>query len=270
MLLSNKNIRVIWTALALAVVGCGDVERLSGTDAGHRVVRIAAAADLKFAMDEFLAIFREEHPEIAIDVSYGSSGSLFAQLSNGAPYDLFLSADMDYPRRLIDEGVVLEDSEFRYAMGHLVVWAPKESPLDVERLGLDALTEPSAGSVAIANPQFAPYGRAAEAALRNSGVYKAVQNRLVLGENVAQTAQFVESGAADAGIISLSLALSPALRDKGRFREIPPNLYAPIEQGGVILRWARDREATRRFHAFLVGPTGKEILKRYGFSVPEE
>jgi molybdate transport system substrate-binding protein len=155
-------------------------------------------------------------------------------------------------------------------VGQIVVWVPNGVPIDVQRLGIHAVLDPAAKKAAIANPRHAPYGRAAEAALRNLGVYERVRDRLVLGENIAQTAHFVESGAADVGIIALSLALAPAMQDKGRYWLVPLEAYPTLEQGSVILNWAEDPEATARFRAFVAGPRGREILKRYGFLVPRK
>jgi molybdate transport system substrate-binding protein len=233
-------------------------------------VRVAAAADLKFALPDVVAAFHEAHPDIRVSVSYGASGEFFAQLSNGGPFDLFLSADMDYPRRLVAEGLADKDSEFVYAIGHLVVWVPRASPLDVERRGVEALLDPAVKKVAIANPRHAPYGRAAEAALKGLGVYDQIRDRLVLGENIAQTAQFAQSGAADAGVIALSLALSPTMRDEGKFWRVPADAFPQLEQGGVILNGARDREAAGAFRAYLMSPEGKAILRRFGFALPGE
>jgi molybdate transport system substrate-binding protein len=253
-----------------AVTGCARPGKEAATDGGSRVVSVAAAADLRFALDDVLTPFRSSHPDIQVRVTYGSSGNFFAQLNNRAPFDLFLSADMDYPRRLIDQGLADPDSAFVYAVGHLVVWVPRHSALDVGRLGRRALLEPSVRKIAIANPRHAPYGRAAEAALKTAGLYDKVQERLVYGENVAQTAQFVQTGAADVGIIALSLALAPTLRDEGRYREIAVDSYPRLEQGGVILSWAKDREAAEVLRAFVAGDEGKAILRRYGFSLPGE
>jgi molybdate transport system substrate-binding protein len=237
---------------------------------GERVVRVAAAADLKSALEDVVAAFRPGHPGIRVEVTPGSSGKLFAQLSNRAPFDLFLSADVEYPRRLIAEGLAVKDSEFVYAVGHLVVWVPRTSPLDVQKLGVKALLDLAARKVAIANPRFAPYGRAAEAALKSQGVYEQVRDRLVFGENIQQAAQFVHTGGADAGLLALSLAVAPPLRDEGRYAEVPADAYPRIDQGGVILSWAQDREAAEALRAFLIGPEGKAVLRRYGFFVPGE
>jgi molybdate transport system substrate-binding protein len=255
---------MVFTGLLATLAGC---TRDKGS---QREVSVAAAADLKFAFDEVASEFQTKHPGIKVTPTYGSSGNFYAQLSNKAPFDLYLSADVDYPRKLIDSGLALQPSEFVYAIGQIVVWVPNDSRLDFARLGLKALADPSVKKLAIANPRHAPYGRAAEAALKKLGVYDTVKDRLVLGENIAQTAQFVESGAADAGIIAQSLALTATLRDKGRYWTVPLDAYPRLEQGGVILTWARDREAAQALTAFMAGTEGRRILKRYGFLVPGE
>jgi molybdate transport system substrate-binding protein len=180
---------------------------------GKQEVRVAAAADLKFALEEVVQAFGQRHPRIDAKVTYGASGTFFAQLSNRAPFDLYLSADVDYPRKLIEQGLADKDSEFLYAVGHVVVWVPQSSPVDVQKFGVKALLDPSIKKVTIANPKHAPYGRAAEAALKSLGVYEDLKDKLVLGENIAQAAQFVQSGSADAGVIAMSLALAPPMRD---------------------------------------------------------
>jgi molybdate transport system substrate-binding protein len=247
----------------LLLAGCG------GAAAGDRdgaVLRIAAAADLRFALEEVLVAYREAHPEVGVRVSYGSSGTLLSQLENEAPFDVYLSADVAYAERLAAEGLVAPDGVFTYAVGRIVVWAPDASPIDVERLGLRALLHPSVRKVAIANPEHAPYGRAAVAAMRSAGVYERVEDRLVLGENAAQAAQFVQTGAADIGVVPLSLALAPGAG--GRRFEIPASAHPPIVQGGAILRWASDLETARAFVDVLLGPAGREALRRYGFEEP--
>lgn len=235
-----------------------------------REVRIAAAADLKFALDELSAAFRAKHPDVAVTPTFGSSGNFFAQLSGDAPFDLFLSADIEYPRKLIDQGKAAPDSLFRYAVGRIVVWVPDESKLDVSGRGVQVLADPAVRKVAIANPRHAPYGRAAEAAMRGAGVYERVKDRLVLGENVAQAAQFVQSGAADVGVIALSLAVSPRMREKGRYAEVPLDRYPRIEQGGVVLEWAKDPGAAGAFREFMLSAEGKAVLAAYGFAAAPE
>lgn len=257
--------------LAALVCGCAESFPSAASSPSRAVtVSVAAAADLKFALDEVIGKFEQEHSGIRIQVTYGSSGNFYAQLANRAPFDIYFSADVSYPRRLVEQGLAAKESEFLYAVGQIVVWVPNGSSIDVEKLGIAAVLDPAVRKVAIANPQHAPYGRAAEAAMRSLGVEEQVRERLVLGENVAQTAQFVESGAADVGIIALSLAMAPALRDKGRYWLVPLDAYPAIEQGSVILNWAKDRKATEAFRAFVSGPQGREILKQYGFILPGE
>ena len=228
---------------------------------------MAAAADLRFALDELTGAFRRAHPDLAVSVAYGSSGNLYSQLLSGAPFDVFLSADVVYPRQLAARDLTVPDSEFSYATGQLVVWVPATSGLDVEHLGLRALADGSAKHVAIANPAHAPYGRAAEAALRSAGVYDEVRPKLVLGESVSQALQFVQSGAADAGVVALSLAVSPTA-GQGRYAAVPLDLYPRIDQSGVVLRAAADRNAAMTFRAFMLGGSARAVLKRFGFTVP--
>lgn len=267
-----RSTSVLAFLLLLSVImGCmGEPSSNSNSPQASRQVAVAAAADLKFAFDELIGEFENDHPDIDVQVTYGSSGNFFAQLSNKAPFDIYFSADIAYPRKLVERGLADKDSEFLYAVGQIVMWVPNDSPIDVEKLGIQALLDPAARKVAIANPQHAPYGRAAESALKSLGVYEQVKDRLVLGENIAQTAQFVESGAADVGVIALSLAMAPAMKDKGRYWRVPLDAYPTMEQGSVVLNWAKDREATEEFRSFVAGPRGREILKRYGFILPGE
>jgi len=208
-------------------------------------VRVAAAADLNAALGELIARFGASH-DVDVSVSYGSSGTFYAQLLNHAPFDLFFSADLEYPKQLASRGLTMPGTEFTYAVGRLVLWAPLSSSLDPEQQGLRALLAPSVAHVAIANPEHAPYG-----------------------ENVAQAMQFVQSGAADAGIVALSLALAPSVKGQGRRFEIPLSMYPRMEQGGTILRWAVDPAAARLLREFVLGADGRAILERYGFFLPE-
>jgi molybdate transport system substrate-binding protein len=236
--------------------------------AEHAVVRVAAAADTKFAFDEIIEAFRRQRAEIEVRVTYGSSGNFYAQLSNQAPYDMFLSADLEYARRLIREGRAAPDSEFLYGVGRLVVWVSRRSSIDVEMLGIEALRDPLVRKVAIANPVHAPYGRAAVTAMKNLGVYDKIKDRLVYGDSVMQAFQFIESSSADIGIVSHSLALAPPLRDKGRLWEIPLDAYPRQDQGGVILSWAQNRAAADALRNFVLSGDAKTILHRYGFETP--
>ena len=231
-----------------------------------RRVTVAAAADLKWALEEVRRDFAKDHPGVQVEVTFGSSGQFYAQLTQKAPFDLFLSADLDYARKLQDAG--LGHGLFTYATGRLALIVPAGSPLDLSGLGLRALLEPGIQHVAMANPAHAPYGRAAQAALAAAGLTAQVQPKLVLGENVAQAAQYVHSGAAQAGLVALSLALAPELSGRIRTWVVPAKLHPPLEQGGVILAWAREPEAAEAFRAFLAGPRGAAILARYGFEAP--
>jgi molybdate transport system substrate-binding protein len=213
-------------------------------------------------MDPISTAFARAHPGAEIRPTFGSSGNFYAQIRNGAPFDVFLSADKDYPRKLAAERIGVADSVFPYAIGRIVVWIPAASRLDPAT----ALHDSSVRRLAIANPEHAPYGAAARAALRSLGLYDALAGKLVLGENVAQTFGFVESGAADAGIVALSLAVAPAAQGKGRYWEIPPDAYPRIEQAGILLK---DTPDARDFRAFLTGTRGRDILQRFGFSAPE-
>jgi molybdate transport system substrate-binding protein len=231
-------------------------------------VRIAAASDLKFALDEIVALVAEEQPEVEVTTTYGSSGTFLSQIVNGAPFDLFLSADLAYPQELVAQGLASEEDLFPYAVGRLVLWAGDGGRLDPDD-GLAGLAAPDVRRVAIANPEHAPYGVAAVEALRSAGVFDEVEPKLVLGENVAQAAEFVQSGNADAGIVALSLVKSDPLRDVGSWVEVPLDAYARLDQGGVVLGSARDPDAARLVRDAMLGPEGAAILARYGFSLPD-
>lgn len=244
-----------------------DTVLAAGSPAGK--VRIAAASDLRFALGEVAERFEEMHAQCKVDVVYGASGSLFAQITNKAPFDVFLSADVEYPLQLINEGVAIADSQFSYGKGRLVVWVPNDSAIDLDNLGIRALAAQDVKKIAIANPRHAPYGRAAEAALKSLDIYDEVQDRLVFGENVSQAAQLVESGAADAGVIALSLAIAPTMKTKGRYWVVPADAYPPLEQGGVVLKAAEAPEAARAFCEFLQSSEARGILKGYGFTIED-
>ncbi|MDE3245425.1 MAG: molybdate ABC transporter substrate-binding protein [Acidobacteriota bacterium] len=237
----------------------------SGFRLQAQVVRVAAASDLRWALEEVSAAFQRDHPG-KIQVTYGSSGNFHAQLINKAPFDLFLSADVEYPQDLVQRGLGVKDTRFDYGVGRLVLWVPKASPIPVEKLGLAALGHPSARKIALANPRHAPYGRAAEAALKKAGLLEAMGSKLVLGENISQTAQFVQSGAADIGFLALSLVVAGPLKDQGRWWMVPAEDHPTIRQGGVILTWAQDPALARVFVEYLQGPEGSRIMKQYGFS----
>jgi molybdate transport system substrate-binding protein len=265
-----KRIAVIFVvALAglLGVAGCRAGEGGRSGPPEKRVLSVAAASDLRFAMDELLVVFRKARPDTTVAVTYGSSGTFFAQIVNGAPFDVFLSADVTYPRQLADRGLALAGSEFTYALGRIVVWAPASSTLDIQVLGLRALTDPSVARVAIANPAHAPYGRAALAAIRSAGIYDAVAPKLVLGENIAQAFQFVQSGSADVGVVALSLAMAPPAAG-GHYVKVPLEAHPPLTQGGLILKSTQHLEEAQAFRSLLTGAEGRAVLARFGL-LPE-
>jgi molybdate transport system substrate-binding protein len=247
----------------LVIAVLAGVTAVGQTRPDEAVVRVAAASDLKFALDDIAQRLARTRPALAVRPTYGSSGVVHAQLRQQAPYDVFLSADIEYPRDLVSRGIGAERDLFTYAVGRLVAWIPESSPLAIERDGLRALA--AARRVAIANPRHAPYGRAAEAALRHAGVWDVVSGRLALGENVAQAAQFVQSGAADAGLIAKSVAVVPAMQRAGRSWDVPEGFHPPLVQGGLILPWARSRDAAARLRDYLLSAEGRQVLASYGF-----
>jgi len=230
-------------------------------------IAVAAASDLNFAIKEVIGVF-EQQTGHRVKLSLGSSGNFYAQLQQGAPFDLYFSADIGYPKKLEEAGLTVPGSLYRYAVGRVVLWAPKSSPVDVSQ-GLTVLKEARVKKIAIANPKHAPYGRVAVAAMEHAQVYAEVKDRLVLGENISQAAQFIESGACDVGIIALSLALAPAMRSAGSYWEIPAEAHPPLEQGAAILKQSKHQELAKNFLAFLQGPQGQEIMIRYGFTLPK-
>jgi len=229
------------------------------------VLSVAAAADLQTVMPELVKGFERTHG-IGARVSLGSSGNFFAQIQNGAPFDVFFSADMDYPQRLVASGHAEADTLFEYATGHLVVWTRSDSGIAV-REGLRVLTDDRVRRVAIANPEFAPYGRAAVAALQQQQLYDRVKSKLVLGDNIAQAAQFAQTGNAQVGILSLSLARGPALKN-GTFEEIPTGFHPPIRQGAVVLKASKDSGAAKQFLAYMGQRDVAALLERFGFGAP--
>lgn len=247
--------------LAISAAGLSVIFSLACRPATARTpLLVAAAADLSFAMGDIARGFEKLHPEMQVRPSFGSSGNFYAQIRNGAPYDVFLSADMEYPRSLARSGAGAQRPVFVYAVGRLVVWTPASSGIDPA----DALFEATPRRIAIANPRHAPNGRAAEAALRSLGVYDRTAPRLVMGDNVAQTLAFVQSGAADLGIVALSLALAPPARN-GRYWRIPEDSYPPLEHGGLLLR---NSAGAKAFREYLLSAAGRAILERDGYGAP--
>jgi len=229
-------------------------------------ITIAAASDLNFAFKEIVAEY-EKTTGNHVKLTLGSSGNFYAQIQNGAPFDLYFSADIAYPRKLEEAGLTVPGSLYQYAVGRIVMWTGNESRIDVTQ-GFEALRDPTVKKIAIANPKHAPYGRAAVAAMEYFKVYDQVKDKLVLGENISQAAQFIESGACDIGIIALSLAVAPAVKSKGTYWEVPAKAHPAIEQGAVILKSSKQQEPAKQFLAFIKDAQGQEIMKRYGFTMP--
>lgn len=231
-------------------------------------ITIAAASDLQFVFQDVKASF-EKDTGASVKVIFGSSGNLFTQIQNGAPFDLFFSADIEYPRKLEAAGLAEPGTLYEYAAGKLVLWAPSDSTLDLSR-GLHVLLDPGVKKIAIANPEHAPYGRAAVAALQHEGIYDKVAGRLVLGENISQAASFVVSGSADIGIVALSLALAPSMKEKGKYVQVPASEYPAIRQAAILLSSSKQKRVAQQFLAYLKTPAVVELLKNYGFSGPNQ
>jgi molybdate transport system substrate-binding protein len=228
-------------------------------------ITVAAAADLQFAMQDLSARFQKETGK-SVKLISGSSGNFFQQIQNGAPFDMFFSANLDYPKKLEAAGLTEPGSYYQYARGKIVIWVPKDSKLDIGS-GLQSLLDPSIKKIAIANPQHAPYGQAAVATMQAEHVYDKVKDKLVLGENISQTASYVVSGSADVGIVALSLAMSPNMKDKGRYTEVPAGDYPPIDQACVVLSSSKNKEVAKQFLSFIKTAAVGDLLRSYGFDV---
>ncbi|HEY0721293.1 MAG TPA: molybdate ABC transporter substrate-binding protein [Gammaproteobacteria bacterium] len=245
----------------LLVITCA----LSSTALAEKIT-IAAAADLKFAMDELAANFKSANPAAEVELVYGSSGKFYTQIQHTAPYDLYFSADIAYPRKLAEEGLAASAVQ-PYAVGRIVLWS---ATLDATKMTLQNLAAPQIARIAIANPKHAPYGKRAEEALRSAGLWDKVEPKLVYGENIAQTAQFVQTGNAQVGIIALALAVSPELSQRGGYWLIPDNLHEALEQGFIITRRAAGNALARRFADYMGSLPARAVMVKYGFVLPGE
>jgi molybdate transport system substrate-binding protein len=226
---------------------------------------IAVAANVKYAYDELAVEFKNE-TGVEVQSVLGATGTLAAQVKNGAPYDVLISADTETPDALFNDGFAVGKSKI-YAYGTLVLWT--KNTLDLSK-GIELLSDSKIQKIAIANPKLAPYGRAAKQALQTAKLYVAVEAKLVYGESIAQTAQFVDSGAADIGFIAKSIVLAPEMAGKGRWLEVPKNSYEPIAQAVVILKHGAQTQAdnTQRFVNFLFTPQARTIFAKYGYTLP--
>jgi molybdate transport system substrate-binding protein len=228
-------------------------------------ITVAAAADLQFAMQDVAARYQKEAGK-TVKVIYGSSGNFYQQIQNGAPFDVFFSANLDYAKKLEDAGLAEPGSFYPYAKGKIVIWVRNESKLDLNS-GMKVFLNPSVKKIAVANPLHAPYGQAAVAAMQKENIYDQVKDKFVLGENISQTASFVVSGSADVGVVALALALSPNMKDKGRYVEVPAGEYPPIEQACVVLASSKNKEAAKQFLLFVRTAAIGDVLRSYGFDV---
>ena len=251
------------------LAGCILLNAASATGQENKIAReitVAAVADLSTALKEIGDLY-EKKTGVKLKLSFGASGALTQQIQNDAPFDLFFSADMDYPRQLISSGAADGSTLYQYAVGKLVLWVPADSALDVEHKGMDVLGDPSIKKIAIANPQHAPYGRAAVAALKHAGVYDRVSDRLVMGESVSQAAQFVESGNAQAGFVALAHAVAPGMRGKGKYWQVPAEFYPPLTQGAVVLSHSQHKKEAEDFLEFIKTKEAGDVLQKYGFTL---
>jgi molybdate transport system substrate-binding protein len=253
--MSVRRCALLAALLAILAVGVRAAEPLS----------VAAASDLQAALPRVATLFEAQTGQ-KTRLTFGSSGNFFTQIQNGAPFDVFLSADIEYPQQLERAGLGEPGTLAEYARGHIVLWTRNDSGVDV-RHGLSVLAAPAVRRIAIANPDHAPYGRAAVAALRHEGLYESVRRKFVLGENIAQTAQFAQSGNADVGIVGLSLALAPALTSAGKYFEIPETFYPAIAQAAIVVAGSKQKAAAKQFVQFLNSQAAAEVLQSAGFAV---
>jgi molybdate transport system substrate-binding protein len=224
---------------------------------------VAVASDLKLAISELAGAFEKNNPGNKIEIASGSSGKFYQQIANGAPFDLFFSADIEYPKKLKESGLTASEVK-PYAFGRLVLWSTTQAVSG----GLSILTDRKFKKIAIANPAHAPYGMRARDSLSYYGLLDKVSGKLVFGENVSQSAQFAEAGAADAAIIALSLVLAPGMKDKGNYFLIDERSHPPLEQGYVVLKRAAAKPEAARFAAFIASGQARAIFVKYGFRLP--
>jgi molybdate transport system substrate-binding protein len=235
------------------------------TARGFAQITAAVAANVQFAMEELKADFRKS-TGIEVKTAYGSSGKLTSQIKNGAPFDLFISADMDFPDSLHKWGYALEKPK-PYAYGKLVLWTLKD--LDLER-GLAVLMDSAVTKVALADPKRAPYGREALKALQRSGLYAGMFSKLVYGENISQVSQYILTGNAEIGFNAKSVVLADEVQGKGKWKEVDSALYDKIAQGAVVCKygWENNPGLSAKFFAYLYSDSARSIFSKYGYVLP--
>ncbi|MEI7842193.1 MAG: molybdate ABC transporter substrate-binding protein [Gallionellaceae bacterium] len=229
---------------------------------------IAAASDMTYCVPELVKEFQTDNPKSEVKTLFGSSGNLFAQIKNGAPFDVYMSADMQYPTELANVGAADKSSLMPYARGHLMLWTANAA-INLDK-GLQGLSQSSIKRIAIANPETAPYGRAARAALQQAKLWDDITPLLVFGDNISQTLQYAETGNADVAIVSRSLVLSPKMVGKGHAQAIPETAYPPLNQGLVITNKGSGNLLAVKFAKFMQSDKAKTILERFGFSIPNK
>ncbi|MFC4870443.1 molybdate ABC transporter substrate-binding protein [Negadavirga shengliensis] len=260
----HMTFKIKGQVLLLAFLICWISHTSTAQSKKENTVLVAAASDLKFALDAIILEYTSIKP-VKIEAIYGSSGKLFEQIFNKAPFHIFMSADIQYPTLLAERGLA-GSAVFHYGVGRLVLWSKN---MDTGKSGIELLTDPRVKKIAIANPQHAPYGRGAEEAMKYYNVYPSIEKKLVFGENISQTAQFVSTGAADIGVIALSLALAPNMkRLQSSYFLIPEESHSPLLQGAIITAYGKDHQAARDFFEFLKSDSALKILQFYGFSKP--
>lgn len=259
----DRRFRLLLAGLVALIISAAHLA------AASTKVSVAAAANLVYALDALNAEFKRSAPEIAISSTTGASGSLFAQIKNGAPFDVFLSADTDYPKQVAAAGLGDATTLRTFATGRLVLWTTR-AEIDVTDISA-ALCAPATKKIALAQPRSAPYGRAAQMVLENAGVWRDAQRKLVFGESISQTAQFVETGNAEVGFVAMSLVLSPKLATKGRWQEVPPEWYAAVSLDHAVVLTTRGaaNPAAKKYLEFLASDAARKILREFGYGVPK-
>ncbi|MDD4942037.1 molybdate ABC transporter substrate-binding protein [Rhodoferax sp.] len=245
------------SAIGLAALACA---------AQADTARVAAAADLRYVFAELQPLFEKAQPAHKLELILGSSGKFMQQIDNGAPFDIFFSADVAFPKKLVASGKAVAPVT-TYAFGRVVLWSAK---VDASKLTLQDLTQDQFRKIAIAAPDHAPYGARAKEALEHAGLWAKVQPKLVFGENIAHTAQLIDTQAAEIGIVALSLAASDALKAKGGFYLIPSDYHLPLEQAYAVTRHGKDNAAAHAFARFMTTPAARQVMVKYGFVLPGE
>jgi len=229
-------------------------------------VNIAAAANLRYVLEDIKTVYVKQNPKAKVTITFGSSGTLVQQIMNGASFDLFMAADNEFPLKLKDKGMTTGPMS-TYAFGKLALYS---TTLDVEHKGLGVLKDPSVHKIAVANPETAPYGNRAIDLLKKQGLYEQLKSKIVIGENISQAAQFAFTGNAEIGFVALSLALAPEMAGKGNYYIVPQKLYEPVEQTCILIKTPVLNTEAGKFKKFVLSPATKAIWEKYGYSVPEK